>query len=163
MKKVLIITDGSCSGNPGPGGWSAILQYKNTEMAIGGNAANTTNNQMELTAVINALQALKEACEVIVITDSAYIANTANGGWIHKWGSRGWQTASNKPVKNRELWEVVAQLIKRHDVKFQHVRGHAGNYLNERADSAARKMCEQAKNGKIVHKVILEKPNVITV
>ena len=155
MKHVIIITDGACSGNPGPGGWAAILQYQNRELVIGGNAADTTNNRMELQAVIAGLEALRFPCEVSVITDSAYVANTGNGGWIHKWQKAGWKTASNKPVKNIDLWQRVAELASIHNVRFQKVQGHAGHYLNERADVEAVRLRDQAKSGKIVHKINL--------
>jgi len=163
MPHVMIITDGACSGNPGPGGWAAILQYKNVEMVIGGNAVDTTNNRMELQAVLSGLQSLKCPCEVSVITDSAYIANTGNGGWIRKWEENDWKKASNKPVKNVDLWTEIAKLMKTHQVKFQKVQGHAGNYLNERADAAAVQMRDQAKAGKIVHRIKLNEPHVMSI
>ena len=159
LKHVIVFTDGSCSGNPGPGGWAAILQYNHRELVIGGNAADTTNNRMELQAVIAALEALKFPCAVSINTDSAYIANTGNGGWIRKWKQAGWKTASNKPVANKDLWERIAQLSQIHEVRFQKVIGHAGNYFNERADTEARAMCDSAKSGKITHHIVLAQPN----
>lgn len=144
---VKIVTDGACSGNPGSGGWAAILQCNGREMLVSGNAEFTTNNRMELQAVLEGLRALHCPCNVVVATDSAYIANQANGGWVRRWGEAGWKTASNKPVKNRDLWEAIAKEMKRHSVTFEKVRGHAGNLDNERADKEACKLRDEAKRG----------------
>ncbi len=144
---VIVVTDGACSGNPGPGGWASILQCEGGhEMVVSGNEVNTTNNRMELIAVINGLKELRYPCNVVILTDSAYVANMANGGWIRRWGEKGWSTASNKPVKNRDLWETLAALMKVHTVKFEKVHGHSGHMLNERADAIAKQQAEIAKN-----------------
>ena len=138
ITSVIIATDGACSGNPGPGGWSAILLCKGKELEISGRDTNTTNNRMELKAVLEGLKQLRYPCDVIVVTDSAYIANQGNGGWIQRWQQKGWRTASNKPVANRDLWEKIAELISNQlSVKFEKVNGHSGHYLNERCDKLA--------------------------
>ena len=133
---VVIHTDGACSGNPGPGGWGAVLQYGDTVKEIKGGAANTTNNQMELTAAIEALNALKRSCAVELYTDSQYVKNGI-GGWLFSWKKNGWKTAAKKPVKNVELWQALDEAVKRHTVTWHWVKGHAGHDLNERADRLA--------------------------
>lgn len=137
MKNVAIYTDGSCSGNPGPGGWAAILMYGGHERDISGSERNTTNNRMELKAVAEALRVLKAPCSAVVYTDSAYIANAFNDGWIENWRKRGWRTAAKKPVKNRDLWEDLLESMKVHDVRFVKVKGHADDALNNRVDDLA--------------------------
>ena len=133
---VVIHTDGACSGNPGPGGWGAILEYNGTVKELKGGAALTTNNQMELTAAIEALNALKRPSEVELHTDSQYVKNGI-GSWIHNWKRNGWRTADKKPVKNAELWQALDAALQRHQVSWHWVKGHAGHDLNERADALA--------------------------
>lgn len=137
MKTVEIYTDGSCSGNPGPGGWGAILRYHGVEKELSGGAPDTTNNRMELTAVIEALSALKEPCAVDLYTDSRYIASAIREGWLESWKARGWKKADKSPVLNRELWEALDGLLARHTVAFHWVKGHADNALNNRCDTLA--------------------------
>ncbi len=137
MKTVEIFTDGACSGNPGPGGWGTILRYNGAERELSGYSPLTTNNQMELAAVINGLRALKEPCHVIVYTDSQYIKNGITM-WIRKWKMNGWKTSAKEPVKNKELWEDLDQTCRRHNVEWRWVKGHAGHPENERCDRMAR-------------------------
>ncbi|MBQ7491043.1 MAG: ribonuclease HI [Clostridia bacterium] len=137
MKTVEIYTDGSCSGNPGPGGWGAILRYHGVEKELSGGAPDTTNNRMELTAVIEALSALKEPCAVDLYTDSRYIASAIREGWLESWKARGWKKADKSPVLNRELWEALDGLLARHTVAFHWVKGHADNAFNNRCDTLA--------------------------
>lgn len=139
MKQVTIYTDGACSYNPGPGGWGAILIYKRTEKIISGGEAETTNNRMEILAVIKALSALKYACEVTLYSDSAYVVNAVQNEWLYAWFHNGWKTADKKPVKNKELWEELLSLLSKHRVKFVKVKGHADNVYNNRCDEIARK------------------------
>ena len=136
-QKVIIHTDGACSRNPGPGGWGAILDYKNTRKEIFGGAAETTNNRMELTAAIEALKSLKRACEVEMHVDSQYVKDGITK-WIFAWQRNGWKTAAKKPVKNVELWQALLEAIKRHEITWAWVKGHAGHPENERADELAR-------------------------
>ncbi len=139
MKKhVVIYTDGACSGNPGAGGWAAILSYRGTEKELSGGEVDTTNNRMEVTAVIRALQALKEPCSVEIYSDSAYTVNAFNEGWIDSWQSSGWRGADKKEVKNRDLWEELLALTKIHTVSFIKVKGHSDNEKNNRCDALAR-------------------------
>ena len=135
--EVTIHTDGACSGNPGPGGWGAILRYNDTTKELHGGEADTTNNRMELMAAIEALNALKEPCEVDLYTDSSYVKDGI-GGWIEGWKRNGWKTAAKKPVKNAELWERLEKASDRHTVRWHWVRGHHGHDDNERADELAR-------------------------
>jgi len=135
---VVVFTDGACSGNPGPGGWGAILQFGDHEKELSGGEKNTTNNRMELMAAISALEALKRPCEVKLYTDSNYVKNGITK-WIHGWQRNGWKTASRKPVKNSEHWKRLQAALKQHDVKWHWVKGHAGHPENERADELARK------------------------
>ena len=137
MKKVLIYTDGACSGNPGPGGWGAILIYGENQKEISGAKKDTTNNIMEITAVLEALKLLKEECEVEVYSDSAYVVNTFNQGWIDNWQKNHWKTASKDPVKNQELWEELYTFTQKHKVKFIKVKGHSDNEWNNRCDFLA--------------------------
>lgn len=138
MKQVTIYTDGACSGNPGPGGWGAILMYQDKRRELSGFALETTNNRMELMAVIAALAALKEPCAVDVHTDSAYVCNAFRQHWIDAWLRNGWMTSAKKPVENRDLWERLLQLTKTHRVAFHKVKGHADNAYNNRCDELAR-------------------------
>ncbi len=137
MKTVEIFTDGACSGNPGPGGWGAILRFNGTTKELSGGEAVTTNNRMELLAAISALNALKEPCEVLLHTDSKYVMDGISS-WIHGWKRNGWKTADKKPVKNGELWQALDEANRRHKVKWHWVKGHAGHTENERADELAR-------------------------
>ena len=137
LKKVEIFTDGACSGNPGPGGWGAVLRYGEHEAEMSGGDACTTNNRMELMAVIVALEALNRPCEVEVHSDSQYVVNAFNKHWIDGWKKRGWKTANKQPVKNRDLWERLLTVKSKHKVEFIWVKGHAGHELNERCDELA--------------------------
>ena len=137
MKKVTIYTDGACSGNPGPGGWGAILQYGKHKKELSGGEANTTNNRMELTGVITALQALNEPCEVALYTDSQYIVNAMTQGWARKWKANGWMRNKKDPALNPDLWEKLLNLCDRHSVTFNWVKGHAENEFNNRCDQLA--------------------------
>lgn len=134
---VSIHTDGACSGNPGPGGWGAILRWAGRERELSGGELHTTNNRMELYAAIAALEALKRPCTVDLHTDSQYLRHGITE-WIHAWKRNGWRTADKKPVKNADLWQRLEAAMTRHDVRWHWVRGHAGNPLNERADALAR-------------------------
>lgn len=136
-KTVEIFTDGACSGNPGPGGWGAILRYNGHEKELSGGMANTTNNRMEMMAAIEALSALSRPSRVALHTDSSYLKNGITT-WIHNWKARGWRTADKKPVKNIDLWQALDQALERHDVTWHWVKGHAGHVDNERADALAR-------------------------
>ena len=138
MEKVTIYTDGACSGNPGPGGWGAILMYGNSKKEISGGQKNTTNNVMELTAALQALKLLKYPCEVELYSDSAYLVNGFSNGWIYNWKKNNWKTASKEPVKNKEIWEEIYNLKKVHKVKFIKVKGHSDNVYNNRCDELAR-------------------------
>ncbi len=135
--RVIIHTDGACSGNPGPGGWGAILQWNSHTRELKGGEAHTTNNRMELMAAIMALEALKRDCMVEVHTDSQYLRDGITK-WIHGWKRNGWRTADKKPVKNAELWQRLEAALAKHKVTWHWVRGHAGHDLNERADELAR-------------------------
>lgn len=140
-KTVTIYTDGACSGNPGPGGWGAVLLYGDHEKEMCGGEADTTNNRMELMAAIEALNSLKEQCSVALYTDSQYV----KGGiteWITGWKKRGWKTAAKKPVKNQDLWQALDTATAKHEVSWHWVKGHAGDEMNERADTLARKGIE---------------------
>ena len=137
MQEVEIYTDGACSGNPGPGGWGAILIFGDHRKELNGGEAETTNNRMEMTAAIEALNALKQPCKVDLHTDSNYLHDGITS-WIKNWKRNGWRTASKKPVKNMELWQGLEAAIERHDVKWHWVKGHAGHPENERADELAR-------------------------
>lgn len=138
MEKVIIYTDGACSGNPGPGGWGAILMYQGNKKEISGGEKDTTNNIMELTAVIEGLKALKYPCEVELYSDSAYVVNAFDKGWIYNWVKNSWKTAGKEPVKNQELWQELYALTKTHNVKFHKVKGHSDNEYNNRCDELAR-------------------------
>jgi ribonuclease HI len=137
VKEVEIFTDGACSGNPGPGGWGAILRYGDTERELSGGEDHTTNNRMELMAAISALEALKTPCKVILHTDSNYLKDGITK-WIKNWKRNGWRTASKDPVKNAELWQRLEAALGRHEIHWKWVKGHAGHTENERADELAR-------------------------
>jgi len=141
---VVIHTDGACSGNPGPGGWGAVLEHGGHVKELKGGAQLTTNNQMELTAAIEALNALKRSCSVELYTDSQYVKNGIQG-WLHGWKKNGWKTAAKKPVKNVELWQALDEATKRHKITWHWVKGHAGHDLNERADRLANEGMEPFK------------------
>ena len=145
MKQVEIFTDGACQGNPGPGGWGAILRYKGTEKEISGGDPDTTNNRMELTAVIEALRLLKEPCQVTVYSDSQYVCNGITKGWANGWKSRGWKKSDKSPALNPELWDALLTEIDRHQVEMVWVRGHAGHPENERCDALAVAAAEQCR------------------
>lgn len=137
MKSVEIFTDGACSGNPGPGGYGAILRYKGKEKEISGGEPHTTNNRMELLAVINALKLLKEPCEVQLYSDSQYVCNAFNLGWVEKWKSKNWMRTKNESVKNPDLWKELYSLCQTHKVTYNWVKGHDGHPENERCDRLA--------------------------
>ena len=136
MKQVIIFTDGACRGNPGPGGWGALLRYGATEKTLFGGEPDTTNNRMELMAAISALEALTRPSRIVIVTDSAYVKNGVSQ-WIHGWKRNGWRTADRKPVKNVELWQRLDQAQARHQVEWRWIKGHAGHAENERADELA--------------------------
>jgi ribonuclease HI len=133
---VELFTDGACRGNPGPGGWGAVLRFQGREKELFGGEAETTNNRMELLAVIRGLQALKRDCVIDVTTDSQYVKNGITQ-WIHNWKRNGWRTAARKPVKNDDLWRMLDEIVSRHDVRWHWVKGHSGHPENERADVLA--------------------------
>ena len=134
--RVEIYTDGACSGNPGPGGWGAVLRYGDKEKEISGAEAETTNNRMELTAAIKALESLKRRCDVDLYTDSTYVRDGITK-WTDGWKAKNWKTANRKPVKNKDLWEELDAAVSKHNVAFHWVKGHAGHPENERADALA--------------------------
>lgn len=142
MKNVEIFTDGACSGNPGPGGWGAILRYKGNEKELSGGAADTTNNRMEITAVLQALTDLKEPCNVTLYSDSQYVCNALKLGWAKKWKANNWMRNKKEPALNPDLWEKLLEQYDRHNVTVVWVKGHAGHPENERCDRLA---VEQAK------------------
>ncbi|MBQ8783157.1 MAG: ribonuclease HI [Clostridia bacterium] len=137
MKHIDIFTDGACSGNPGPGGWGSILRYNGKEKELSGSEKETTNNRMELTAVIKALEALKEPCEVTVYTDSKYVCDAIVKRWVYSWKSNGWRKADKKPALNVDLWEQLLALLEKHKAEFVWLKGHAGHPENERCDKMA--------------------------
>ena len=138
MEEVIIYTDGACSGNPGPGGWGSILMYKDNKKEISGGKLDTTNNVMELTAVIEGLKLLKFPCKVKLYSDSAYVVNAFNEKWIYGWLKNGWRNSSKEPVKNKELWQELYDLTKVHEVEFIKVKGHSDNEYNNKCDELAR-------------------------
>ena len=144
MKHVVIFTDGACSGNPGPGGWGAILRYRSVEKELSGAEPETTNNRMELMAAIAALEALKEPVEVDLYTDSEYLKKGITE-WLPQWKARGWKTATKKPVKNADLWQRLEAAMAPHRVRWHWVKGHAGHPENERADALAREAIRRMK------------------
>lgn len=137
MKNVEIYTDGACSGNPGPGGWGAILIYNGVEKQLSGSEKETTNNRMELSAVITALKALKEPCKVTLTTDSKYVCDAINKGWLNSWQKNSWKKADKKPVLNIDLWQELLPLLDKHSVEFIWVKGHNGHKYNEICDKLA--------------------------
>jgi len=145
MKKVQIYTDGACSGNPGPGGWGAIMKYGGKKKELDGSEAVTTNNRMELISVITALEALLESCEVELYTDSQYVANAVNLGWLESWQKRGWKRKGGE-VKNPDLWVKLIPLLEKHNVTFTWIKGHAENEYNNRCDELAVIAARNARN-----------------
>ena len=145
MEEITIYTDGACSGNPGPGGWAAILMFGNIKKEISGGLPNTTNNIMELTAVIEALKLLKRPCKVNLYSDSAYVVNAFEQKWIYGWLKNNWKTANKEPVKNKELWQQLDELARDREIHWVWVRGHAGKPYNERCDELARTAAEKMK------------------
>ncbi len=137
MKKIDIYTDGACSGNPGKGGWGAVLVYGNNEKELSGGNPDTTNNRMELTAVIEALKALKEPCSVKLTTDSKYVCDAINQRWVYSWKKNGWKKSDKKPALNVDLWQQLLPLLETHNVEFIWVKGHNGHKYNERCDALA--------------------------
>lgn len=137
MKQVNIYTDGACKGNPGPGGWGAILDYKGTRRELSDGEPKTTNNRMELSAVIAALSALTEPCEVTLTSDSKYVVDAVEKGWVYGWKKRGWKKSDNSPALNSDLWERLLPLLSKHKVTFVWIKGHAGHPENERCDVLA--------------------------
>ncbi len=145
MKNIEIFTDGACLGNPGPGGWGAILRYNGVEKVLSDGEAETTNNRMEILAVIKALKALKEKCNIELYTDSQYVCNAINKGWAQKWKSNNWKRNKNEPALNSDLWEVLLDLLEEQNVNFNWVKGHAGHEENERCDVLARTEAQKYK------------------
>lgn len=145
MTQIHAFTDGACLGNPGPGGWAALLRAKGGERMLAGGERDTTNNRMELMAAIGALEALQRPCEVLLTTDSRYVMQGIEQ-WVPKWRANGWRTADKKPVKNQDLWQRLAAAVEGHQVRWQWVRGHSGHAENERVDQSAR---EQALKFKV--------------
>lgn len=137
MKEVTLYTDGACSGNPGAGGWGAILEYRGTEKELSGSEENTTNNRMELTAVIRGLEALKEPCAVALYSDSRYVIDGLSKGWAESWRKNGWKKADKKPALNPDLWERLLELTQLHQMTYHWVKGHADNPKNARCDALA--------------------------
>ena len=137
MKEVELFSDGACSGNPGPGGWGSILRFKGIEKELSGGEKETTNNRMELLAVINGLESLKEPCKVKITTDSKYVCDAFLKDWLSSWQQNGWKTAGKKPVKNKELWEKLLELSHKHELSWSWIKGHAGHPENERCDKLA--------------------------
>ena len=137
MKTVTIYTDGACSGNPGPGGWGAVLRYQNVEKELSGGEAETTNNRMELTAVIRALECLNQPCVVELYSDSKYVIDALSLGWAKGWQTRGWKKPDKKPALNPDLWQQLLELTERHEMRYHWVKGHADNPYNNRCDQLA--------------------------
>ena len=136
MKKIDIYTDGACRGNPGPGGWGALLIYKDADKAIYGGEIDTTNNRMEMTAIIEALKIVKMDCNITLYTDSKYVMDGITK-WLSNWKKKGWLTSNKKPVKNKDLWQILEESISKHNIEWQWVKGHAGIPGNEKADELA--------------------------
>ena len=146
-ERVELFTDGACRGNPGPGGWGAVLRFRDREKELFGGEPETTNNRMELMAVIKGLQALTRTCVVDVTTDSVYVRSGITQ-WIHNWKRNGWRTAAKKPVKNDDLWRLLDEVAAKHDISWHWVKGHAGHPENERADALANRGLDQLKGGR---------------
>lgn len=142
-RELQIFTDGACSGNPGPGGWAALLRYGDIEKTLSGGESDTTNNRMEMMAVIEALESLKRACTVAIHTDSRYVMDGMTQ-WIHKWKASGWKTAAKKPVKNADLWQRLDDAASQHAIEWHWVKGHSGHPENERVDALARRAMPSA-------------------
>lgn len=147
LKHVEIYTDGACRGNPGPGGWGALLSYGDTSRELFGGEQDTTNNRMELMAAIEALSSLKRSCDLTLYTDSQYVRKGITE-WIHNWKKRGWKTSAKKPVKNADLWKLLDAQVNRHTVHWVWVKGHAGNVGNEAADALANRGIDEAQTSK---------------
>ncbi len=145
MKQVEIFTDGACRGNPGPGGWGALLRYRGNERELYGGEAHTTNNRMELQAAIEGLGALSESCQVVLTTDSVYVKNGITQ-WLAGWKAKGWKTASKKPVKNVDLWQALDEQASRHEIEWRWVKGHSGHRENEIADRLANRGIDELPN-----------------
>lgn len=145
IKQVTCYSDGACSGNPGPGGWAVLIRYKENEKILSGAELNTTNNRMELLAAIEGLRALKEPCNVVMVTDSVYVKNGITE-WISTWKKNGWRTANRKDVKNVDLWKLLDEQAQRHSVTWQWVKGHSGHPENDRVDQAARDAVQTIRN-----------------
>ena len=145
MKELTIYTDGACSGNPGPGGWGAVLTYGEYKKELSGAESKTTNNRMELQAAISALEALKEPCRIKLHTDSAYLCNAFNNGWIYNWQRNGWKTSNKAEVENKDLWLKILALLKTHEVSWVKVKGHANDAQNNRCDALARQAIANMK------------------
>lgn len=148
MSEVEIFTDGACLGNPGPGGWAALLRWSGKERLLAGGEAETTNNRMELMGAIAALEALTRVCEVQLVTDSRYVMQGIEQ-WLPRWRANGWRTADRKPVKNQDLWQRLAAATEAHHIRWQWVRGHSGHAENERVDQAARSEAERYRDGAV--------------
>lgn len=146
MKDVEIFTDGACQGNPGPGGWGSILRYNNHEKEISGGEKYTTNNRMEITAVLEAIRLLKEPCNITLYSDSQYVCNAIEKGWAKKWRSNGWMRTKKDPAINADLWEQLLNIIEKHNLNIVWVKGHAGHPENERCDQLAVAAAQKAKN-----------------
>ncbi len=145
MKKIEIFTDGACSGNPGPGGWGAIIRYKDAKKEMSGGEKNTTNNRMELMAFIKALEALKEPCMITAYSDSKYLCDTINRKWVFKWKQNNWRKSDGKAVLNVDLWKKLLSFLEKHELKLIWVKGHAGHKENERCDSLAVRAIKKLK------------------
>ncbi|MDR0928754.1 MAG: ribonuclease HI [Oscillospiraceae bacterium] len=159
MKDVTIYTDGACSGNPGPGGWAAVLRYGEHVKELSGSVPGTTNNRMEIMAAISGLAALKQPCRVVVCSDSAYLVNAFEKGWLENWQANGWKTASKQPVENQDYWQILLMTIRKykHEVRFQKVPGHADDADNNRCDQLARAAVEAyQKETEAMEKMIKE-------
>ena len=143
MKQVTLYTDGACSGNPGPGGWGAILECEGHRKELSGGEASTTNNRMELTAVIEGLSALKFGCAVTLVSDSKYVIDAITKGWVYSWKAKGWREADKSPALNVDLWEKLLVQLDRHQMPYQWVKGHAGHPENERCDQMAVAQCQR--------------------
>lgn len=148
MKQIEIFTDGACRGNPGPGGWGALLRYDGVERELFGGEAHTTNNRMELQAAIEGLKALQESCVVVLTTDSVYVKNGITT-WLANWKRKGWKTAGRQPVKNVDLWQALDEQNQRHQVDWQWVKGHSGHRENEMADQLANRGIDELSRGRV--------------
>ena len=143
MKHIEIFTDGACKGNPGPGGWCAILRYNSVEKMISGGEKETTNNRMELSAVLFALKALKEPCHITLQSDSKYVLDSLSKGWVYGWQNKGWKKSDGKPALNVDLWQQLLEEVKKHELDYVWIKGHAGHPENERCDAQAVKESEK--------------------